>query len=88
MLKTISSTDNVLDAVLLVKETNQQVASAVLFNATEVRWFFILYNEEGLQLSSTGSLIITQIFLYQLKCPLDNFSTALSGCSDQNHLPH
>jgi len=36
MLETISSTKNVLDAVLLVKETNQQVASAVLFNATEV----------------------------------------------------
>lgn len=40
MLKTISSTKNVLDAVLLVKKTNQQVASAVLFtvlfNATEV----------------------------------------------------
>ena len=49
MLETISSTKNVLDAVLLVKETNQQVASAVLLNATEVTWFLDFY-EEGLQL--------------------------------------
>ena len=32
MRETITSTKNVLDAVLLVKETNQQVASAVLIS--------------------------------------------------------